>query len=244
MTSGLCALVTGGGSGIGAAVARHLAADGHRVVVADIDLLAARDVAAAIGSDASAMQVDVSDPLSVDSLLQRLLAQEGRLTGAVNCAAVSGPREQLADYTDADWHRMMAVNVDGAFFCMRAEIRALVASGGGSIVNVASVMGVVAAPFASAYVAAKHALVGMTKAAALDYASEGVRINAVGPGYIDTPLLAAIPDDRMREIRQLHPLGRLGAPHEIAGLIAWLLSPASAFMTGAFLPVDGGYTAQ
>jgi 2-dehydro-3-deoxy-L-rhamnonate dehydrogenase (NAD+) len=237
------ALVTGGGSGIGAACAISLAAAGFRVVVADISTQSAEAVAGPIGGVVAT--VDVSDSRSVDEMVAQAASITGRLDAAVNSAAVPGFRLPLADYDDDQWRRVMSVDFDGVFFCMRAEIRAMRAAGGGSIINISSILGAVAAPNAPAYVAAKHAVVGMTKSAAIDHAVDGVRVNAVGPGFIRTPMVEANNDEEaLAGLADLHPLGRLGTPAEVASLVTWLATPQAGFMTGAFLPIDGGYTAR
>lgn len=238
------ALVTGGGSGIGAACARRLAADDYAVVVADVDHVAALACARRLGPSAVAVAADVADEPSVEAMLEAALERTGRLAVAVNCAAIRGPAVSVADHDLASWRRLMSVNLDGAFLCLRAELRAMRAGGGGAIVNVASVLGLRGHPSAPAYATAKHGLVGLTRSAALAHAVDGIRVNAVCPGYIRTPMLTgASGAERRAGLAGLHPLGRLGEPEEVADLVGWLASDQASFVTGALYAVDGGLLA-
>lgn len=239
------ALVTGAASGIGLAVARRLAAAGARVVMADIAEpqlgKAAHDLRLE-GAQVIACTADVCQPTSMDELVSRAVDAFGGLHLAVNNAGISGKQAPLAEQTIDDWLRVMDHNINAVFFAMRSQIPAMLASGGGAIVNMASVLGQVGSALSPAYKAAKHAVVGLTRSAALAYADKGLRINAVGPGYISTPLLQAISDSDRARVAATTPLGRLGDPEEIAELVAFLLSPRSSFTTGAFYLADGGFT--
>lgn len=240
---GKVALVTGGGSGIGAACVRQLVALGAQVVVADISLDNALSVSDKLGDQASAVQADVSRPEDAERMVEAAVSRFGALDIAVNNAGVGVPVKAAVGDTGFDeWRRVLDVNLDGAFFCMRAQLPRM--SAGGSVVNLASVMGAVAAEGSSSYVASKHALVGLTKSAALDYAAAGIRVNAVGAGFVDTPLLAGRNPEWLATIAAAHPLGRLAQPDEIASVVAFLASPAASFITGAYVPVDGGYLAK
>lgn len=242
------ALVTGAGSGIGAAIARLLAANGARVLVADIEERSAAAVAAelrAAGGGAAHCHVDVANPDSVKAMVDFAVAAFGELKLAVNNAGISGPLAPTADFGVDDWRRIIDVNLSGVFYGLKYEIPAILAAGGGAVVNTASMFGSVARADYPAYVAAKHGVVGLTKAAALDYATKGVRVNAVGPGVVETPLLEKHADDAMKaSLTALHPVGRMGKPEEIAELTAFLLSDRAKFITGAHYLIDGGCTAR
>lgn len=229
------AFVTGGGRGIGAATARRLAHAGVAVVVADRDLDAARAVADDIGG--LAVRVDVSRVAAV----ARAVEWGGRLDLAYNNAGVTGVRAAVADYPDDVFWRVQQVNVGGVLACMRAELRHMVAFGGGSIVNAASGAGVGGVALSSAYVASKHAIVGLTKTAAIEYADRGIRVNAVAPGLVRTGLVSGLDQSAFAAA---HPVGRAAEPEEVAEAVWWLLDSASSFVTGAVLPVDGGLVAQ
>jgi NAD(P)-dependent dehydrogenase (short-subunit alcohol dehydrogenase family) len=241
---GKVALVTGGGSGIGAECVRTLAAEGAQVLVVDVNEQAAAEVAAEVG-EARAFAADVTDPAACVATISAALDAFGRLDVAVNNAGI-GPAALVptAEVAVEDWRRVLATNLDGVFYCMRAEIPALLQTGGGSIVNMASIHGVVGRVGAAAYTASKHGVVGLTRSAALEYGSHGIRVNAVGPASTETPLTReALERDRERIVENI-PLGRVGVPADIAPLVVFLASDAARFCTGGWYAVDGGWTAR
>jgi NAD(P)-dependent dehydrogenase (short-subunit alcohol dehydrogenase family) len=241
------AMVTGAGSGIGAAIAGRLGEEGATVIVADLNEAAARKVAAQIERDggiAAAVEQDVGDPASVERSVAFALDKFGQLDVAVNNAGITGDLKPLADYSLEGWDKVIAVNLGGVFYGMKYQIPAMLRSGGGSIVNIASILGSVAARDSAGYNAAKHGVVGLTKSAALEYSKDGVRVNAIGPGYIDTPLLQNLDRQVYDGLVDLHPIGRLGKAEEVAELALFLASDKASFVTGSYHLVDGGYTAQ
>jgi NAD(P)-dependent dehydrogenase (short-subunit alcohol dehydrogenase family) len=246
--AGKSAIVTGGASGIGEAVAKELASGGAKVVVADRDVASARRVASEIesaGGLALAFELDVANADANAAMVDFALERFGALRLAVNNAGIGGPAAPTGEYPLDGWRLVMGVNLDGVFYGMRHEIPAILKSGGGSIVNMASILGSVGFANAVAYTATKHALLGMTKVAAMEYAAQGVRINAVGPGFIDTPLLSKNLDpDALKYIAGMHPIHRLGRPEEVSALTCFLLSDRASFITGSYHLVDGGYVSQ
>lgn len=242
------ALVTGAASGIGAAIALQLAREGAKVVVADQDASSANEVVRDIeqsGGVASLFEVDVADAVEVEAMVLFATRTYGALHLAVNNAGIGGPRAPLADYPLDGWQKVMDVNLNSVFYCTKFEIAAMLRAGGGAIVNMASILGSVGFANSSAYVTAKHGMLGLTKAAAIEYASKGVRINSVGPGFIDTPLLSKNLDAAtLVAIAGMHPIGRLGRSEEVAALTCFLLSDEASFITGSYHLVDGGYVAQ
>jgi NAD(P)-dependent dehydrogenase (short-subunit alcohol dehydrogenase family) len=243
---GKVALITGGGSGIGAACARLFVERGARVVVADVIGEHAEAVAEELGSDARAVQADVTDAEQVQGMVSTAVTAFGGLSIAVNNAGIGGGVQgETADYPTDAWHRVIGVNLDAVFFSMRAEIPAMLATGGGSIVNIASILGSVGTAGACAYVASKHGVVGLTRVAAAEYSARGIRVNSVGPGYIDTPLLqsSGAGQEIIDRVTPLHPIGRVGQAGEVAEVIAFLASDAASFVTGSYYTVDGAYTA-
>ena len=242
------ALVTGAGSGIGRAIAHGLAADGARVVVSDLDEAGGAETVAAIeksGGKAIFARGDVSKPEDGEALVGSAVKEFGALHVAVNNAGISGPSAPAGEYPVDGWDRVIAINLSGVFYGMRYQIPAMLDSGGGSIVNIASILGQVGFANSSAYVAAKHGVVGLTRNAAIEYAARGIRVNAVGPAFINTPLIEKnmTPEARAGLIAK-HPIGRLGEPEEVAELVVWLASDRASFVTGGYYAVDGGYLAQ
>ncbi len=246
--SGKVAIVTGGASGIGEAVVHTLASCGAKVVVADFDEARGIEVADKVEADggtASFFKVDVSKPEEVEAMVRHAVDTFGGLHVAVNNAGIGGAMAPTGEHPLEDWHKTIGINLNGVFYGLRYEIPAILESGGGAIVNLASILGSVGFANAPAYVAAKHGVVGLTKTAAIEYATKGVRINSVGPGFIQTPLLDKNLDaDALSGIAALHPVQRLGRSQEVANLVTFLASEDAGFCTGGYYLVDGGYTAQ
>ena len=246
---GKVAIVTGGASGIGRTTAQFYARDGARVAISDVDEAGGEETVRLIeaaGGEATFIRADVSNSEDCQALVNSTTERFGRLDIAFNNAGIGGESNLTADYSVAGWNNLIGINLSGVFYCMKYEIPAILRSGGGSIVNMASILGQVAFANSSAYVASKHGVIGLTKNAAVEYASQGVRVNAVGPAFIRTPLIAGIEaDEQVRNLLiSLHPIGRLGEPEEVAELVIWLSSDLASFVTGSYYPIDGGYLAR
>lgn len=242
------AIVTGAGSGIGKAIAILFAAEAVKVVVSDIDEKAGNETVAQIkanGGDAYFIKADASIPTDSELLVEDTVKHYGGLHIAVNNAGVAGPSFPTGEYPIDGWDKVISINLSGVFYGMRYQIPAMLKSGSGSIINIASILGSIGFANAPAYVAAKHGVVGLTKNAALEYASKNIRVNSIGPGFIMTPLLENNLDEAaLKYIETKHPIGRLGKSEEVAELALWLASSKSSFVTGSYYLVDGGYTAQ
>ncbi len=242
------AVVTGGGSGIGRAIAYQFAADGAKVVLSDVDEAGGKEsVAQILKRDGRAIFVraDTSKPEESEALVKAAVKEFGALHVAVNNAGIAGPSAPVGEYPIDGWDHVIAVNLSGVFYGMRYQIPAMLAAGGGSIVNIASILGQVGFRNASAYVAAKHGVVGLTQNAALEYGPKNIRVNVVGPGFIMTPLIEKnLTPEATKAIAGMHAMGRIGEAAEVAELVLWLCSDKASFVTGGYYPVDGGYLAQ
>lgn len=242
------AIVTGGGSGIGRAICMRYAKAGARVVVGDIDADGGAETVSMVqeaGGTAFFVLSDTGTAAGNQKLVEEAVGQFGALHIACNNAGIGGPMGTTGEYPLAGWDRVIAINLSGVFYGMHYQLAEISKAGGGVIINMASILGFVATSFSPAYVAAKHGVVGLTKAAALEYAKQGIRINAVGPGYVMTPLLTKnLEEAQLSSLVGLHPIGRLGEPEEVANLVLWLSSDEASFVTGSYYTVDGGYTAQ
>lgn len=248
---GKVALITGAGSGIGRAAALGLAAGGAKIVVSDVDENGGNETVSLVeqaGSSAIFVSADVSKPEQVEAAVAAAVEAFGGLHIVVNNAGIGGEANLTGDYSLEGWHKVIDINLHGVFYGMRYGIPAILASGGGSVVNISSILGLVGWASAPAYVAAKHAVTGLTKAAATEYAQQGIRINSVHPGFIETPLLTKagiVPgSDGYNFIASKHAMNRLGQAEEVAKLIMWLCSDDASFITGSNMAVDGGYTCQ
>lgn len=246
------AVVTGAGSGIGRTTAVEFADRGADVVVADVDVEGGEGTVSRIedaGGDAVFVETDVTDPDEAEAMVDSAVEEYGRLDYAFNNAGIGGEQADVAEYPPEQWRAVIDVNLVGVFNCMRAEIRRMTRQdAGGAVVNNASVLGKVGFETSSGYVAAKHGVLGLTKTAALENAEVGVRVNAVCPGFIETPLLEAggiTTDPEIRaDIEGRHAMNRLGTPEEVAGAVLWLCSDEASFVTGESLDIEGGYLSR
>ena len=237
-------IVTGGGSGIGQATAVLYAQGGAKVIVSDIDEKGGQETVASIkkaGGDASFVKTDVSNPEDCEALVKTTIRIYGRLDMAFNNAGIGGEMNPIADMSVEGWLKVINVNLNSVFYCMKYELPEMLKQGHGSIVNMSSILGQVAFGNSAAYVAAKHGVVGISRNAAVEYAKQGIRVNAVGPAFINTPLLSAL-DQKMKDaLVTMHPIGRLGEAKEVAELVVWLSSDKASFVTGNYYAVDGRY---
>lgn len=242
------AIVTGGASGIGKASALLLSQRGAKITVSDVDETGGKAVVDQIkagGGAAIFVPADTSKPEDAERTVRETIKAFKRLDIAVNNAGVGGESAPVGAYPIESWDKVIAINLSGVFYGMRYQIPAMLESGGGKIINMASILGQVGFANSSAYVAAKHGVVGLTKNAALEYSGQGIRVNAIGPGFIKTPLLAEnLEEEQLEMIAQLHPIGRLGESKEVAELVLWLASDQSSFVSGSYYPIDGAYLAQ
>ena len=244
------AIVTGASSGIGRAAARRFAEEGARVVAADVDADGGSETVEAIrdaGGEATFVETDVSDRADVEAMVETAVDRYGGLDFAFNNAGIEGGNDSLVDQADDNWERVIDINLKGVFLGLRAEIPAMLDDGGGVIVNTSSIAGVVGFQGVSPYVASKHGVIGLTKTAALEYGREGVRVNAISPGVIETPMVdraAAANPEMIEAVSEATPMGRVGDPEEIGDAAVWLCSDDASFVTGETLVIDGGYVSQ
>lgn len=242
------AIVTGGGSGIGKAISLLYATEGAKLVISDVNEQGGNETANEIkskGGDAIFVNADTSKPDDSRNVVEQAVKTFGGLHIAVNNAGIGGPLKPIGEYPIDGWEKVISINLSGVFYGLRYQIPAMLTSGGGSIVNIASILGKVGTPNSCAYVAAKHGVIGLTETAALEYANQKIRVNSIGPGYIITPLLTKSLDEAaMKGLVSLHPMGRLGRSEEVAELALFLNSDKSSFVTGSYYNVDGGYLAQ
>ena len=243
------ALITGGSSGIGRAVALAWAREGAKVVVSDVDRGGGEETVEQVrtaGGEAIFIAADVGKPEECEALVRGAVEKFGRLDIACNNAGIGGPQAPTADYPLDGWAQVIGINLSGVFYGMKYQLPAMLKNGGGAIINMASILGAVGFAGAPAYAAAKHGVVGLTQTAALEYSAQGVRINAVGPGFIHTPMISALEDNKAVNdmLVAAHPIGRLGRAEVVAELVLWLSSEKASFVTGAYYPVDGGYIAR
>lgn len=240
-------IVTGAASGIGKAIAILFAAEGAHVVVSDIASAEGEAVVKEIslaGGKAIFCKTDVSQPAEMEALVNVAVSTYGRLDIAVNNAGIGGEINPIADMSIEGWQKVIAINLNSLFYGMKYQIAAFLQHGGGSIVNISSILGSVGFAGSAAYTAAKHGVVGLTQTAALEYSVKNIRINAVGPGFIATPLLSGLDAGIKNQLVALHPIGRLGKSEEVAELVLWLSSEKASFVTGSYYPIDGGYLAR
>ncbi len=248
--SGKVALVTGGSSGIGRATALVFARQGAKVVVADVGVDGGEETVSLIrntGGEATFVKTDVTQAVDIENLINKTVETYGQLDCAFNNAGIAGDLSLTADCSEEHWDRVISINLRGVWLCMKHEITHMLTQGSGAIVNTASVLGLVGMMGQIAYVAAKHGVVGLTKTAALEYAKSGIRVNAVCPGVIQTPMVENVINaqpELTEGLLMLEPIGRLGQPEEIAETVVWLCSDAASFVTGHAMASDGGYTAQ
>ena len=242
------ALITGAGSGIGEATTLLFARNGASVMLADMDMEGAERVLAEVkknGGQGAMVKADVSDPKECEHMVAETVKHFGHLDIAVNNAGIGGPQAMIGDYPIDGWDKVISINLSGVFYGMRYQIPAMLKNKSGAIVNMASILGKVGFPSSGAYVAAKHGVVGLTETAALEYATQGIRVNTVGPGFIKTPLLDTnLNKEQLEGIAAMHPMKRLGTAEEVAELVLWLASDKASFVTGSYYNVDGGYLAQ
>ncbi|SFC77409.1 SDR family NAD(P)-dependent oxidoreductase [Spirosoma endophyticum] len=216
-------------------------------MVSDIDPVQGQQVAdqlSAAGGNTRFFEADVGDPIQCQRLVQETVSAFGSLDIACNNAGIGGEMNLTADYSLEGWQQIININLNSVFFCLKYELEAMIKQGKGVIVNMASILGQVGMSGSPGYVTAKHGMIGLTQTAAIEYASKGIRINAVGPGYIDTPLLSQLSPEVKQQLVDLHPIGRLGRADEVAELVIWLCSDKASFVTGSYYPVDGGYLAK
>lgn len=241
------AIITGAGSGIGKSTAMLFAKQGAKLILTDVDMNGLKSVVDQIkknGGEAYSVKADTSKPEDSEKTVKEAVEKFGKLDIAVNNAGISGPQQPVGEHEIDGWDKVIAINLSGVFYGMRYQIPEMVKQESGSIINVSSILGKVGFAHSSAYVAAKHGINGLTKSAALEYSAKGVRINSVGPAFINTPLLESLDEEMLQKLVGRHPIGRFGEPEEVAELFLWLASEKASFVTGAYYPVDGGYLAQ
>jgi len=240
-------IITGAASGIGKATAELFARQGASVVLSDIQEAegkATTESIIAAGGKASFFKTDVAKAEEMEALVAFAVKTYGKLDVAINNAGIGGELNPVADMSIEGWQKVIGINLNSLFYGMKYQIQAMLKNGSGSIVNISSILGSVGFAGSAGYAAAKHGVIGLTQTAALEYSAQGIRVNAVGPGFIETPLLNALDAEMKKQLVALHPIGRLGQSEEVAELIYWLSSDKSSFVTGSYYPVDGGYLAR
>lgn len=245
--NGKVAIITGASSGIGESTALLFAKEGAKLILTDIKENEGNKLIEKIkdaGGEAYFIKADTANPEDSENSVDFALEKFGRLDIAVNNAGIGGQQQAVGEFDIENWDKVIAINLSGVFYGMRYQIPAMLKNGSGSIINVGSILSMVGFANSAAYVASKHAIVGLTKTAAMEYSSQGIRINSIGPAFIKTPLLDGLEQDLLDQLVSLHPIGRLGEAEEVAQLHLWLASERSSFATGAYYPIDGGYLSR